>query len=473
MPPPCPPLLRQPPRRPSQSELSFCCSAHCRLLPACRSLGKSTPSATTQVEREHQQDQHAVEVRYQLGCWGCVVAVIDSVDGSVTETVIFLKLSDALLAVLAPKAEASYQESATNHIRSKAHSTSYFNGMTDWDTKSLGIPGISCVREFRFATEPPTLDPDELKDRLSILHFARTDPGSVAYKTRQEEGRLLTRQYLVGEDKSKLKRKITDLYYRGQIATADDLKNAIANFWSFSSWAFVDFVTSPPSIWITLEELFFLLNSPAGHVWTGQHKNLPHVFLHLFLSVQHMLGPFIALGNCLKYRQAVIDCQPVTVTTYKEASAFALLQVHKINNIIHDGDLGVFREPPPIMRVFYPDASDPSAVKHGNSTSSNNDRDPDSSTPGLTGPVPRKTGGTKPSDSEDQQKRREQGVMKFAKQGKPPVPQTLFPHPMTAKMIYICGNASTVGFLFPRTIMTAILSTCTSRRICLWPTAPY
>jgi hypothetical protein len=237
--------------------------------PLVASLGKSTASATTQIEREHQQDQHAVEARYQLG-WGHVVAVIDSVDGSVTETVAFPKLSDALLAVLTPskasKAEASYQESTTNHLWSKARSTSYFDGMTDWDTKSLGIPGISCIREFRFATEPPTLDPDELKDRLSILHFACTDPGSVAYKTRQEEGRLLTRQYLVREDKSKLKRKITDLYYRGQIATADNLKTAIANFWTFSSWAFVDFVTSPPSIWAALEELVFLLNSPAGRV---------------------------------------------------------------------------------------------------------------------------------------------------------------------------------------------------------------
>jgi hypothetical protein len=102
------------------------------------------------------------------------------------------------------------------------------------------------------------------------------------------------------------------------------------------------------------------------------------------------------------------------------------------------------------MRVFYPDASDLSAAQRGNSTSSNNNRDP-ASTPGLTSPVPRKTGGAKPGDSEEQQKCREQGVMKFAKQGKPPVPQTLFPHPKTGKMTYLCGNASTVGFLCPHT----------------------
>jgi hypothetical protein len=197
--------------------------------PLVASRGK-TPGSTTQVEREHQQDILAVQARYQLG-WARIVEVVDPLDGSIAETVVFPKLSDAL-AVLSPskvsKAEASYQESVTNHLRSKARSTSYFDGMSNWDVKSLGIPGISCVREFCYATEPPTHDPDELKDKLTILHFARTDPGSVAYKSRQEDGRLLNRQYMVDEDKSKLKRKVTDLYYSGQIATADDLSGPSA-----------------------------------------------------------------------------------------------------------------------------------------------------------------------------------------------------------------------------------------------------
>ena len=147
-----------------------------------------------------------------------------------------------LVTVLAPskpaKAEAAYQESVANHLRSKVRSTSYFDGMADMDSKTLGIPGISCLREFRFATEPPLHDPEEFKDKLTILHFARTNPGSVSYKIRLEEGRLLTRQHLVDEDKSKLKRKTTDLFCQGLMATADDLKTAVANFWTFSAWAF-------------------------------------------------------------------------------------------------------------------------------------------------------------------------------------------------------------------------------------------
>jgi hypothetical protein len=414
--------------------------------PLVASLGTSSNLSThTQSEREHQADVKAVVARYQI-CWARVDSVTDPVDGSVSEKVFLPTLSAALNDVLTPskpaKAEASYQESVANHLRSKVRSSLYYDGMTDMDAKSLGIPGISCMREFRYASEPPTHDPEEFKDKLTILHFARTDPGSVAYKTRQEDGRLLTRQHLVGEDKSKLKRKTTDLYYQGMIANADDLKTAIANFWTFSSWAFDDdIVLHPPTLMLALNELVFLLNSPTGRVWAGQHKNMPHVFLHLFLSVQHMLAPFISLANILEYRQAVIKGDPIDIIAYKEAHAFALLQVTKVNNIIHHGDLGVFREPPSIMRIFYPESADTSPPNKRGSQG----------TPDLSAPVPRKSnppsGSNNPTPDVDEALCRQQGVMKFSGVGKPPIPKTLFPHHQTkGRMTYLCGNAATVGF---------------------------
>jgi hypothetical protein len=417
-------------------------------------------ASTTQSERESQQDQKAVEARYKI-TFAHVVKVTDPVDGSVTETVEFPTLSPAFLAVLSPtkvtKAEESYQESMANHMRSKARSTSYFDGMTNWDAKSFGIPGISCIRRFRWAVEPPILDPDEVKDKLGFVHFAASDPGSVVYKTRQEEGRLLTRQHLVDEDKSKLKRKITDLHHHGLIATGHDLQTAIANIWTFCSWAFTDFVTDPPAIWIALEELVFLLNTREGRVWTGQHKGLPHVFLHLFISAQHMLGPFIALGNTLEYRQAVLAGDPVAVAAYTAASKFALLQVHKVNNIIHQGDLGAFREAPSIMGIFHQNTPESSPAKRSPPSAVSDDS---TAVSDLSSPVPRK--GKKPADSRspasqpndsshDLVARKAEGVMKHSAHGKPPVPVSLFSHPKSGKMTYLCGNASTVGYACPRT----------------------
>jgi hypothetical protein len=268
--------------------------------PLVASLGNSAATAHTQVEREHLSDIQAVAARCQIA-WARIATVTDPVDGSVSEAVVLPQLSASLLAVLSPskvaKAETSYQESFTNHLRSRARSTTCFDGTAEHDPKAFGVTGVQALRDFRFATAPPTHDPEELKEKVTILHHARTDPGSVLYRTRQEEGRLLIRQHLVSEDKSKLKRKITDLCCQGMISTADDLKTAIANFWIFASWAFKEDITAnPPAILKTLEEMIFLLNSPEGRKWTSLHKNLPHLHLHLFLAVQHMLAPFVALG---------------------------------------------------------------------------------------------------------------------------------------------------------------------------------
>jgi hypothetical protein len=421
--------------------------------PLVASLGTSAVTAHTQAEREHLSDIKDVAIRYQI-CWGRIDTVIDPIDGSVSEVVVFPQLSAALLAVLSPskaaKAETSYQESFTNHLRARSRSSTYFDGTAEYDVKAFGVTGVQALRGFLFATTPPTNDPEELKEKMTILHYARTDPGCVDYKTRQEDGRLLTRQRLVNEDSSKLKRKTTDLYFHGMIRTADDLKTAIANFWIFTTWAFKDDIAAnPPTILKTLEEMIFLLNSPDGRKWTALHKNLPHLYLHLFLAVQHMLAPFIALGNVQEYRQAVLNGTPIDVAGYKSALALATLQVTKVGNIIHNGDLGVFSDPPSIMRIFYPDPTDaPNSKKGGGPPPTGPNR-----TPELSSPIPRRQNPnpvTPPSTGSGEGNRL-LGIMKFSGQGRVPTPVDLFPHPTRPnKFAYLCGNGSTIGKLCHR-----------------------
>jgi hypothetical protein len=125
---------------------AFAAALSTAFAPLVSSLTKST-SSTTQVEREHLQEIKAVRARYQL-CWGRI-AQVTAPDGSVTEQVVLPDLSDGLIAVLTPskasRAEEIYKESVTNHLRQSARSTSYYAGLTDWDVKSFGQPGI-CLR---------------------------------------------------------------------------------------------------------------------------------------------------------------------------------------------------------------------------------------------------------------------------------------------------------------------------------------
>ena len=172
-----------------------------------------------------------------------------------------------------------------------------------------------------------------------------------------------------------------------------------------------------------------------------------------------MLGPFIVLGNCLECRTAVLNGTPVAVAAYKEASAFALLQVHKINNIIHQGTLGVFENAPSIVRIFYPDVVDPKppSSKRGHQQTSFGD---DFTTiSDLTSTIPRRDQQSTTSQSAGSSQsastaatRKSEGVMKRSTLGgKPPVPKALMSHPISGKMTYVCANASTVGYACLRT----------------------
>jgi hypothetical protein len=201
-------------------------------------LGSAAPPVTTHVERALKQDQEDVMTRYQI-TWGRVVTVLDPIDGSASEQVVLPELTAQFKAVVTPskasKAEAAFHESFDNHLRSKRRSVLFLDGMASWDGRVWGLPGVQSLREFRWAKDPPIIDHEEVKELLGIYHFAPTNPGSASYQSCMEDGRVLIRQQLVGEDKSKLRRSQSELYYQGSLATAHDLKTTIANFWTFGT----------------------------------------------------------------------------------------------------------------------------------------------------------------------------------------------------------------------------------------------
>jgi hypothetical protein len=128
-------------------------------------------------------------------------------------------------------------------------------------------------------------------------------------------------------------------------------------------------------------------------------------------------------------------------------------QVQKINNIIYNGDLGEFRDPPSTMRLFYPDSGDVPARRslHMPGERDRSSKD-ESAHPSPRGDQRGDQRGGGPVDGHAVDpllfaKRRLQGVMKFSKRGKVPVPVNLFPHTVTKQMSYLCANASTLGLV--------------------------
>jgi hypothetical protein len=113
------------------------------------------------------------------------------------------------------------------------------------------------------------MDRESVRDRVGIPHFAAPRQETVQYKARVAAGRTIYRQEQVGEDKSRLVRKLSELYHFGIMHNAASIHVMLANFWLFSVLAIKDFAANPPDIWISLKEFLLRLNRRRAKIGRG------------------------------------------------------------------------------------------------------------------------------------------------------------------------------------------------------------
>jgi hypothetical protein len=216
----------------------------------------------------------------------------------------------------------------------------------------------TCVRMASWALDPPVMEPESVKDKLGIYHFASPRIDTVTYQERTAAGRITLRQEQAGEDKSKVNRKASDLYCQGKMESADHVITMLANFWVFCTFAIEDFTTNPPAIWQGINDYILRLKSPQGKNWTNKHANCQHVFYHMVGDLQNMLCPFTNISNNYTYRTQVKNNLLIAPQAYEEAMSHAKYQVVRLNNILVSADLGDYRDVPPIMSLLAKHLSD-------------------------------------------------------------------------------------------------------------------
>jgi hypothetical protein len=118
-------------------------------------------------------------------------------------------------------------------------------------------------------------------------------------------GRTIFRQEQVGEDKSRVVRKLSELYRFGRMHNAASIHVMLANFWLFGVLAVKDFAINPPDIWISIKEFLTALKLPQGKNWTGLHVAVLHVFYHMVGDLHGMITPFMDLASTFSYNEDV------------------------------------------------------------------------------------------------------------------------------------------------------------------------
>jgi len=404
----------------------------------------------TGADRENKKEVLNTTIRYRLFS-SQVHEILDATGSVVGREVRCPDLSEPFLEVLRcskpGRAVHSFKETMDQHLKARAASDKFLDGCADFDLKLLDQPFTTAVRNFSWATELPIADRDSVKDQLGLYHFARPNQSCVRYKARIANGRTLLRQEQVGEDDTKKIKKATDLYFTGQMSTSEDVNAAIGNLWTFLTFisdAYATTTEKAPAVWKVLHAFFQVKNSPEGRRWAARHKDQPHVFLHMINGLQHILGPFAALGNTIEYRTALASGGQISVQAIDEAVEAATLEVTRLTNVIRSGELGDYRDEPPIMSLLCSDPTPPSAPPA-------KELFPPGGTPGGPGEKRKRelpaagTPGGEAARAEQQGKAG--GLVKFSGRGKPPVASNLLaPHPTRNRPALICGNFTTHGY---------------------------
>jgi hypothetical protein len=247
----------------------------------------------------------------------------------------------------------SFQDEVENTVKGLAASDNVLECMSNVPAGMFDAVFITCLSNFRWAKDPYKMDRESVRDRVGIPHFAAPKQETVQFKERVAAGRTIYRQEQVGEDKSRLVRKLSELYRFGRVHNAASIHVMLANFWLFGVLAIKDFAASPPDIWISLKECLIALKWPQGKNWTGLHVAVPHVFYHMVGDLHGMIIPFVDLASTFNCIEAVKQKRPISAQAYADALNHAKTHVLRLRTVFASGDLGKDRDaPPPLMSLF-------------------------------------------------------------------------------------------------------------------------
>jgi hypothetical protein len=408
---------------------------------------------TASAERKRAKESKGATIKYRL-LFGRTIEVVGPSDpSSKLASIQLAELTPVFLQVLqASKITAAvqfFQDEIEHTVKGLSASDNFLDSMSDVPVGMFDGVFVQCLRSFRWAKDPFNMDKESVRDRLGIPHFAAPRQETVQYKERVAAGRTIFRQEQVGEDKSRLSRKLSELYRFGRMQNAASIHVMLANFWLFGVLAIKDFAIHPPDIWITLKEFLTALKSPQGKNWTGLHVSVPHVFYHMVGDLHGMIIPFVDLASTYNYNEAVKNNQPIAAQAYADALYHAMTHVLRLRTVFASGDLGEYRDVPLLMSLF-------SIATDSDGTRSDTTpikREPPRRPQQAVTPDERPTGrptqrAVAPTLTPDQIKvLKTRGLVGFKGQRKPPVANDIWvDNPKTKKKSMLCSNFSTVGY---------------------------
>ena len=211
---------------------------------------------------------------------------------------------------------------------------------------------VACLREFKFLRKSLTTESamNDAKTSISILVFADPLKEAKAYTDRMVNEQLLSCQEAVGEEKSKMTRKTTELYIGGALFHVDNVKTLLCNFRLFCLALTNDFERS--ELWKILGKLEDNLHK-LGREWSEQlSAKYKHAALIMAIDIQNVICQFFIISDMLAYRNAVAAGDQIHPDVYRNAGAVGHILVSSMYTDILARKVKTYEEVPEIAHLL-------------------------------------------------------------------------------------------------------------------------
>ena len=313
-------------------------------------------SPTKRSLTEEEQISHAddILVRYRIAF--ASLQPVEPDDLTKGYTVVPATISDTFKAIVSTSKTAlsmrMLRDAMGVALRQASNSDSRIDAGATLELSQLDQPLLTRLKNFHFNTEPLAIHPAKAKTDISPFNLLTVRADSVAYTERIQSGARLEAQVIMEEDKTKLARKMTDLYCLGKQDCLADVLAGISNWYLFFSMTSPNFQDS--ALWQAMRAYYNLVSTHKARIWGENHQSRQGVFHNMLLDLANIVSSFMALGDHMEYRKAVATNQPISPKAYDAATQQAQLIIAQLNQLIAHMQSGRYTDLPTTYGFFFP-----------------------------------------------------------------------------------------------------------------------
>jgi hypothetical protein len=318
---------------------------------------KSDKAPQSRTDREATKAVDDTKARYQL-MFARIEKIVDPNEPEVKILAVVLPVvnkifTDILETSKTVEVVRMVKEQFGYHLqKTTANSRDFHARSTDLNINVFDGPFVNALKRAIWAVQPLSQNPDSVKSDLALYHLAPVRTGTFEYEERIAEANKTYRQESVGESKSRINAKATDLNHSGRLESETDLHSTIANLGALIS--FITIEAQQSELWKMIEKLHDIWLSTQGRAWIGHHiKNHSYIISAIILEFQQVLALYVQIANNQEYRSAVQLGSAISPQAYEEANESARHVITTMNNLIPGMIMGHLIMEPLACKFFY------------------------------------------------------------------------------------------------------------------------